>query len=80
MRDIPPETAIDRDIVQACEKFSSEIDGLSRDPLLREGLLRAAIGGLAKALERDFDGYQDVLGDAFLAQSELVLACWNEPG
>jgi hypothetical protein len=63
---------IDQALNEACETFAKQIGSLSANPILREGVVRASICALTKALESEFDGYQDVLGEVLIVQGELV--------
>ena len=65
-------TALDRSLNRACMRFAGDIGVLSQNVLLREGILRAAIPTLVKALELEFDGYQDVLSTELFVQGRLL--------
>jgi hypothetical protein len=67
-----PDSFADKALQRACESFVEQIGLISAHTIMREGILKAAICALTKALESEFDGYQDVLIEMLRVQSELI--------
>ncbi len=70
-------TEIDRDLRRAADRFAEEIGRLSSDLILREGVLRAAVCALVRAVEEEFDGYQDIFGKELQTHGALLSASYE---
>ena len=67
-----PGSEIDLNLTRAVERFVEEIGAQSANTILREGILKTAICMLSKAIEVEFDGYQDIFSAVLRAQADLI--------